>query len=165
MSINVGRRMSRINWILRTSLLKTLASKHKTTMSKILKMYRAPDQEYTTLRVTVIRPGKGPLVATYGMSFKRKPDGLGMEDFNADAAWHRPASSRSEVVMHLLYGNCALCGDKGPVEMHHIRKLSDIDQPGRRPKAWWEKVMAARKRKSIPVCCKCHDDIHAGRYD
>ena len=49
--------------------------------------------------------------------------------------------------------------------MHHIRKLSDIDRPGRRPKAQWEKIMSARRRKTIPVCKGCHDDIHAGRYD
>lgn len=49
--------------------------------------------------------------------------------------------------------------------MHHIRKLADIDRPGRRPRQPWEKIMAARRRKSIPVCGECHDDIHAGRYD
>jgi hypothetical protein len=26
-------------------------------------------------------------------------------------------------------------------------------------------LMAARKRKTLVVCGKCHDDIHAGRLD
>jgi predicted HNH restriction endonuclease len=51
------------------------------------------------------------------------------------------------------------------VEVHHVRKLADIDRPGRRPKADLEKIMSARKRKTLVVCGRCHDDIHAGRYD
>ncbi len=74
------------------------------------------------------------------------------------------SGNRSEVVQSLLYGKCLLCGVKG-VEIHHIRKLADINRPGRRPKEPWEKVMAARRRKFIPVCIPCHDGIHAGRYD
>jgi hypothetical protein len=49
--------------------------------------------------------------------------------------------------------------------MHHIHKLSDIDRPGRRPKELWEKIMAARLRKKLPVCRDCHAQIHGGRYD
>jgi hypothetical protein len=114
----------------------------------------------------VTLPFKEPLVATFGgMSFKKNPDGMGEDGFNSVAAWNKPAGSRSEVVMHLLYGSCVLCGGEGPVQMHHIRKLSDIDRPGRRPKERWEKIMAARKRKTIPVCKACHEGIHAGRHD
>jgi hypothetical protein len=130
-------------------------------------VYRVPNQEYTTFRKIVNRPGKEPLVATFGgMSLKKNPDGMGKDGFDPTLAWRKPANSRSEVVQHLIYGGkCTICGCAGPVEIHHIRKLSDIDRPGRRPKAQWEKVMAARRRKFIPVCERCHDDIHAGRYD
>ena len=167
MASNVSRRMGRILGILRTSLLKTLASKHKCRTSKIRRMYRVPNQEYMTYRVTLNRPGKEPLVATFGgMSLRRNPDGMGKDGFDANTAWFRPAGYRSEVVQHLIYGRkCALCGDEATIEMHHIRKLSDIDRPGRRPGERWERIMAARRRKSIPVCASCHDDIHAGSYD
>jgi group II intron reverse transcriptase/maturase len=165
MASNVSKRMSRIRWILQTSLLKTLAGKLKAKMSKVIKMYRVPDQQYTTFRETITRPGKEPLIATFGgMSLGQKPEGMGMDGFDDRRAWCRPADTRTEVVMHLLYGRCTLCGAKG-VEMHHIRKLADIDRPGRRPKERWERIMAARRRKSIPVCERCHDGIHAGRYD
>jgi hypothetical protein len=165
MTVNVNKRMSHIKWTLQISLLKTLASKLKTTMCKIIRMYRVPDQEYMTFRKVIDRPGKQPLVAEFGgMSFRRNPEGMGMDGFFPDRAWNRPASIRSVVVQHLLYGKCVICGDS-PVQMHHIRKLSDIDSPGRRPKVWWERIMAARRRKSIPVCQRCHGGIHAGRYD
>jgi group II intron reverse transcriptase/maturase len=167
MASNVGKRMSHIKTILQTSLLKTLAGKLKRKVSKIIKMYRVPNQDYTTFRKIINRPGKEPLVAIFGgMSLRKNADGMGKDGFDPELAWHRPASSRSEVVQHLIYGGkCAVCGIDGPVEMHHIRKLADIDRPGRRPKEPWEKIMAARRRKYIPVCTECHDGIHAGRYD
>jgi hypothetical protein len=165
MAFNVSKRMSHIMWILRTSLLKTLASKLRKSVSQIIVLYRVPDQEFTTFRKIVERPGKKPLVAEFGgMSLGRTPDGMGSDGFNFREEWHRPASSRSEVVQYLTRGVCAICGEDVE-QMHHIRKLADIDRPGRRPKAWWERVMAARRRKSLPVCKACHEGIHAGRYD
>jgi len=167
MASNVSKRMDRIKWILQTSLLMTLASKHKSRMGKIIRMYRVPNQEYTTFRKVIDRPGKEPLVAEFGgMSLRRKPAGMGQDGFDSRQAWHRPAGDRSEVVQHLIYGGkCATCGCSGPIQMHHIRKIADIDRPGRRPREQWEKIMAARRRKFIPVCAGCHDGIHAGRYD
>jgi len=38
--------MSQVKWVLRTSLLKTLANKLKRRMCKIIKTYRVPNQEY-----------------------------------------------------------------------------------------------------------------------
>jgi group II intron reverse transcriptase/maturase len=166
MAANVNKRMSRIKWVLETSLLKTLASKLRMKVPKVVEMYRVPDQEYTTFRKVIIRPDKEPLVATFGgMSLRKNPDGMGQDGFDCNVAWNKPASTRSEAVMHLLFGNCALCGSEDAIEMHHIRRLSDIDRPGRRPKQRWEKILAARRRKMIPVCKACHGGIHAGRYD
>lgn len=166
MATNVSKRMSHIKWILQVSLLKTLANKLRITMGRVIKKYRAPDAEFAMFRRVIVRPGKEPLVATFGgISLSQNPDGMGMDDFDSQAVWNYPAGSRSEAVQHLLHKVCLLCGEMGPVQMHHIRKLSDIDRPGRRPKEQWEKIMAARRRKMIPVCGRCHGHIHAGRYD
>jgi hypothetical protein len=87
-------------------------------------------------------------------------------DFRFEATWHQQANKRSEVVQRLLVGKCELCGVNGePVQVHHIRKLADIDRPGRRLKAAWQKVMSARRRKTLVVCEDCHKIIHAGYYD
>jgi group II intron reverse transcriptase/maturase len=165
MASNVSRRMSHVLWILRTSLLKTLARKHKSKCRKMYRKFIVPRQTPAMLRTIIARPGKEPLVAIFGgLSLSKKAEGMGKDGFDPQLAWHRPASYRSEVVQALTFGECALCGVKVQ-EMHHIRKLADIDRPGRRPKTRWERIMAARRRKSIPVCCACHDDIHASRYD
>ena len=165
MASNVSKRMNRVKSILLTSLLKTLANKLRMSVAKVYKTYNVPDWEPAMLRKVIVRPDKDPLVAIFGgIPLSRRPEGMGQDGIDIQAAWFAPGSNRSETVQSLLYGECSLCGMKG-VEMHHIRKLADIDRPGRRPKAPWEKIMAARRRKFLPVCKDCHDDIHAGRHD
>jgi len=166
MAVNVSRRMNDIKWILETSLTKTLAHKLRCRVTSIYEKYQMTILDSKMLRVVVERPGKKALVSVFGgIPFVRKPEGMGLVDQTPSLAWHLPANKRSEVVQRLLADKCELCGMEGPTEAHHIRKLADIDRPGRRPKADWEKVMAARKRKTLMVCGRCHDGIHAGRYD
>ena len=166
---NVGNknRMTYLKWVLETSLTKTLASKFKCKVSTIYRRYAASVLDHKVLQIVIKRPDKDPLVATFGgIPFERIPEGKGVVDFQFELAWFKHTSNRAEVVQRLLAGRCELCGIKGePVQVHHIRKLADIDRPGRRPKAGWEKVMSARKRKTLVVCEDCHRIIHAGRYD
>src|SRR5712691_7911516 len=54
---------------------------------------------------------------------------------------------------------CEYCERKeGYFEVHHVRKLADI-QKGKEP---WEKLMIARRRKTLVLCIECHDQLHAG---
>ncbi|NMG11796.1 hypothetical protein, partial [Brasilonema sp. UFV-L1] len=52
---------------------------------------------------------------------------------------------------------------KGDIEVHHIRALKDLKTKGRKEKPQWMQIMSARKRKTLMVCPKCHDVIHAGK--
>jgi len=170
MATNVSRRMAYIKWILETSLTKTLASKFKCSVSEIYEKYGVtiefPEGPIKVLRVIVERPGKEPLVAIFGGSHKRIPEGLGTSDFDFDQAWYSPGNKRTEVVQRMLAGKCELCdAENVSVEVHHIRKLADINRPGRRPKATWEEIMVARNRKTLVVCKSCHNDITYGQYD
>jgi hypothetical protein len=171
MAVNVGKRMNRLKYILETSLLKTLANKHKCRVNTICDRYRTTvlggDGSRTAFQVIVERPDKEPLIATFGgIPFKRVSEGLGPVDFNFGQAWGFAGNNRSEVVQRLVVGKCELCGAEGvPMEVHHIRKMADIDRPGRRPKAAWEKTMSARRRKTLVVCERCHKDITHGRHD
>jgi group II intron reverse transcriptase/maturase len=169
MAVNVGNktRMGTVRWILETSLTKTLAAKFRCNVSEIYRRYQTTIADHKALRAIVQRPGKEPLVADFGgIPLVRIPDGMGAADFHFMRAWKSPVSTRSEAVQRMLAGRCELCGAEGiPIQMHHIRKLADIDRPGRRPKAEWEKRTSAMKRKTLAVCDGCHKDIHAGRYD
>jgi len=167
MAQNVGKRMNCIKWMLEFSLTKTLALKFRCKISDIFRRYKVVEAEPAMLQVVIKRKDKAPLVATFGgIRFERKPEGLGTTDAPINLAWLKPANKRSEVVQRLVAGKCEICGKEGePVEVHHIRKLADIDRPGRRPKTVWEKIMSARKRKTLVVCEGCHDAIHAGQHD
>ena len=167
MATNVAKRMRPVKWVLETSLLKTLASKYRVSVTKICSRYKVANAQPVTYRVVIDRPDKEPLVATFGgIRLERNPEGLGTLDFLPAPAWFGPGDNRSEVVQRLLANKCELCDTKGgPVQVHHVRKLADLDQPGRRPKTRWERIMSARKRKTLVVCKPCHDAIHAGQYD
>ncbi|MFG1711252.1 hypothetical protein ACFLIM_49690 [Nonomuraea sp. M3C6] len=56
-----------------------------------------------------------------------------------------------------------LCESTEGLEVHHIRKLADLNQPGRRDKPARMHLMAMRRRKTLVICRRCHEDIHAGR--
>jgi len=166
MATNVSRRMGKIKWILETSLTKTLAHKLQISVSKVYEKYQAPFLDTKVLRAVIARHGKEPLISIFGgIQFTRNPEGMGVIDPDATLAWFKPGGKRSEAVQRLLAEKCELCGVQEPLQAHHIRKLADIDRPGRRPKTPWEKIMSSRKRKTLMVCSKCHKDIHAGRYD
>ena len=62
---------STLYWVMETSLLKTLACKHRSSMKKQKKKYRTTTtstsgKEVPCLQVVVPRPSKKPLVATWG---------------------------------------------------------------------------------------------------
>jgi hypothetical protein len=68
-----------------------------------------------------------------------------------------------ELLQRFLADACELCGSRHAVEVHHIRALKDLRRRGRAEKPEWVKKMAARQRKTLVVCRRCHEDIHAGR--
>jgi AI2M/AI1M-like, HNH endonuclease len=80
----------------------------------------------------------------------------------ASAATVRPRSPK-ELITRLLSGRCELCGRSGKVQVHHIRKLADLDKLGQPERPAWAAIMAKRRRKSLVVCHHCHDEIHGGQ--
>ncbi|KAB2420472.1 MULTISPECIES: hypothetical protein [Bacillus cereus group] len=70
-------------------------------------------------------------------------------------------SARTELVERLMANKCEWCGIKDiPMEIHHIRKLKDL-----KGKMIWEKVMIAKKRKTMVLCLECHNNLHNGKLD
>ena len=148
------------------SLCKTLAAKHRLTLSQIFQKYgtEVPTIYGPLKAIRAIKPrvDKRPLVATFGGLPLRRQE---YPVLNCDPAiipgWNR----RSELVQRLAADRCELCGSEDHVQVHHIRKLSDLLLTGRREKMPWENVMIARKRKTLVVCRSCHEKIDHGSYD
>ncbi|WP_410625590.1 RNA-directed DNA polymerase [Amycolatopsis sp. cmx-8-4] len=62
----------------------------------------------------------------------------------------------------LLADTCEICRRTVDVQVHHVRKLADLGEPGPL-QSLRAKAMANRRRKTLVVCASCHDQIHTGR--
>jgi hypothetical protein len=156
--------LARLRWVMETSMLKTLARKHKSTVAKMARKYKAaidtPDGRRTCFQVTVPRDkGRKPLVARFGgIPLKRQRTAV-----LADRRPPPATAQRNELIHRLLAGRCEMCEAPTGLQVHHVRKLADLDKPGRTKRSPWIRLMAKRKRKTLVVCERCHQDIHAGR--
>lgn len=162
MAFNLHR-LNRLNWVMEVSLAKTLAHKLKVSVSQVYRRYQTrmttEDGPRKVLQITIPREGKPPLVATWGATSLVRDTNVTWLDDDPPLVWNQ----RTELVERLLTDTCELCGSRGQVEVHHIKALKDLDQPGRRAKPEWMRTMVARRRKTLVVCRRCHADIHAGR--
>jgi len=147
-----------------TSLLKTLAGKHRSTVSKMARKYKAttetPYGPRRCFQVTVQRDGRRkPLVARFGgIPLKRQPTAV-LTDLSPVMA----SARRNELIHRLLAGHCEICEAQEDLEVHHIRKLADLNRPGRPERPAWVHLMAKRRRKTLVTCRPCHENIHVGR--
>jgi hypothetical protein len=73
------------------------------------------------------------------------------------------SAKRNELIHRLLAGCCEFCEGTAGLVVHHVRKLADLNKPGRREKSPWMELMARRRRKTLVIWRRCHKDIHAGR--
>jgi group II intron reverse transcriptase/maturase len=156
---NLGR-LSQVRWLMETSLLKTLASKNQSSVEKeatrLDATEKTPQGPRKCLKLIIKREGKNPLIATFGgLSLKRRKKPV-IHDQRLTAYVRRT----SEIVERLLNDSCEICGAKENVQMHHIRKLRDLNKQGKREMPLWMRVMISRKRKSIPLCKRHHDETH-----
>jgi group II intron reverse transcriptase/maturase len=152
-----------IRWTMETSLLKTLACKNQTSVMKETKRLQStietPEGPRKCLKLVIQREKKNPLVAIFGgLPLKRRKNPP-----IEDRVILPYARITSEIVERLLNDTCEVCGSKENVEMHHVRHLKDLNKKGKREMPLWMKIMISRKRKSIPLCRRCHDDIHHNR--
>jgi len=157
-------RLDRLHWVMVTSLLKTLAGKYDSSVSKMARKYAAtiqtPHGPHKCMQVSVERGGgRKPLVATFGGIPLRRQKNAVLRDREPVPATAR----RKELVSRLLAGRCEICGQPDEVQVHQIRKLADLEKPGAPDRPEWITLMAKRRRKTIVVCGTCHANIHHGR--
>jgi group II intron reverse transcriptase/maturase len=156
-------RLDALHWVMETSMLKTLAAKHRSSVAAMARTYKAtidtPEGPRICFEAVVRRDGgRQPLVARFGgIPLIRKR--------TAVLADRQPtmASPYNELVHRLLAGKCELCQARHGLQVHHLRKLADLHRPGRPDRPPWVVQMARRKRKILVACSACHHDIHAGR--
>jgi group II intron reverse transcriptase/maturase len=154
-------RFNRLEWAAGTSMLKTLATRHGSTVTKMARKYKAridtPHGPRTCFEATTERAGRKPLVARFGgIPLKRQRKAVLTDRQPA------PATSRKELITRLRTGRCEWCDQRARVEVHQVRKLADLTRPGR-PQPAWAQLMAKMRRKTLVVCPSCHQAIHAAQ--
>jgi hypothetical protein len=155
-------RLHRLRWVMQTSLLTTLASKHRSTVTKIAAKHKAkittPLGLRTCYQAIIERAGRTPLVARFGgIPLTRHKSAI-----IADRAPTGLPHPRKELITRLLKGRCELCQQPGQMQVHHVRKLADLNPNGAAPPRW-ATLMTRRRRKTLVVCANCHDHIHTGQ--
>jgi group II intron reverse transcriptase/maturase len=153
-------RLDRLRWHALTSMLKTLAAKYQSTVSKMAAKYQAkietPHGLRTCFEARVHRDGKPDLVARFGgIPLIRDKNAVIADRITPPAPY-----PRKELIHRLLTRRCELCGDPGKTLAHQVRKLTSLGAAGPNQPAW-AALMARKRRKTLVVCHPCHDAIHA----
>ena len=157
-------RLYRLHWVMLTSMLKTLAAKHRSTVTKMARKYKVvidtPHGRRTCFQASIDRAGRKPLVARFGGIPLHRQRTAVLIDRQPTPTTVRPKGT--ELIRRLRAGRCELCEHRTDVQVHQVCRLADLTRPGQ-PQQAWAQLMAQRHRKTLVVCQPCHDSIHARR--
>jgi group II intron reverse transcriptase/maturase len=153
-------RLGTLCWTALTSMLKTLAAKHKSTVTKMAARFTAKaitaDGPRTCFEARIQREGKKDLVARFGGIPLRQD----RRAVITDPAPVPVTTPRKELIHRLRKRRCELCEHGATVAVHQVTALASLGRPGPGQPAW-AALMAKMRRKTLIVCGTCHDWIHA----
>ena len=140
------------------SFLKTLAAKHQMSVSQITK--RLNQGKYLAVIVPQKdRKGKPIEPKEYrlfdpGMVDQSSERGEEVDKFPLIMQY----MGTTELQKRREARVCESCEEEeGYFEVHHVRKLADLSE-----KTFEERLMIARRRKTIVLCIRCHHRLHKG---
>lgn len=143
-------------YIMEYSMYKTYATKYRTTKHNMIEKYRI-NKDFGVKYKT--KDGKEKVCLFYNKGFKRKNINRNAEVDSVTEK--RIYLGRTSLIQRIEAGKCELCGAKNvSIEIHHVRKLKEL-----KGKNFWEKLMIARRRKTLALCHECHVNLHNGRLD
>ena len=144
-------KLSYLAYLMEYSCYKTLANKHKSTISKVKAMYKDGNGGWGIPYET--QAGKK---RRYFAKFADCKGAVNPTDIVSNAAVMYGFSANT-LENRLKAKVCELCGatESDHYEIHHVNKLKNL-----KGKQAWEKMMIAKRRKTLVVCRKCHKEIH-----
>ena len=153
-------RLGTLHWHAVTSMLKTLAAKHRSSVTKMAARHKAKietrDGPRTCFEARKHREGKKDLVARFGGIILRQDRRAVIRD-PAPAPVPYP---RKELITRLRRRECELCETGTTVAVHQVTSLKELGKPGPGQPAW-AALMARMRRKTLIVCAACHEHVHA----
>ena len=128
-------------YIMKYSLAKTLAGKHKSSVHKIMRKYYREGRMQTRYQTH----NGFKTVYLYDYGFKKQPI----------ITNHASKKQSKELLTRFSKGCCELCGEtKSGTIVHHVRKLSELTGV-----TGWEQKMLAMNRKTLVICETCYSEI------
>jgi group II intron reverse transcriptase/maturase len=153
-------RLITLRWYAETSMLKTLAAKHKSTVTKMAARHKAKavtrDGPRTCFEARRHREGKPDLIARFGGILLARDKRAVITDPGPVHAGY----PRKELISRLRKRWCELCDHSATVAVHHVAALAQLGKPEPGQPAW-AALMARMRRKTLIVCEACHEHIHA----
>ena len=144
--------LRRIIWILEQSCALTLAKKHKLkTLNKVFtKFGRLLEDPLSNITL--------PKLGNMKVKHEYKKTSKNIHDLD------KLMKSSYQNTLTEIWGEfvCALCGSKYNVEIHHLRKVSDIRAKIRVGNSTYNQWKGAFQRKQIPLCNYHHQLLHNG---
>jgi group II intron reverse transcriptase/maturase len=148
-----------LHWNAETSMLKTLAAKHKSSVRKMAARHKTKvatnNGPRTCFEARLERKGKNDLVARFG-GIPLKQDKRALINDPAPVPIRSPPR---ELIARLRRRRCELCEQGATVAVHQVAKLADLGSSGAGQPAW-AALMAKMRRKTLIVCRECHETIH-----
>ncbi|AJA67293.1 Retron-type reverse transcriptase [Myroides sp. A21] len=141
-------------YIMQYSMYRTFAGKYKTSVAKIAQKYKI-NGEFTISYLN--RKSEVKTQTFYNENFKRRRPVENTQLDKESIIYH---ANRTSLIDRLKAEKCEICGEQGALDMHHVRKLENLDGKG-----YADKLMIARRRKTIVLCRSCHQKTHAGKMD
>lgn len=154
MAFDAKRKLNKLQLIWQQSLYRTLAAKHKSTVAKMVGRFKVSPGNYV-----VWQEEKGERVGVKVWSLRdldtESSKGWTV-DVVSDAA--RLSLARTRLADRVNARWCAECGtDAGPIHLHHVNPMR---KAAREPVP---RATSGRRRRTVPLCKRCHKLLHAGR--
>jgi len=146
-------RVQRIWWF---SLIKTLARKHKSSVTAVCNSLLEKVGGDHGLWMEK-RNGR-TFVPVFRMKYIKSGKPAKSAEIDNETNSLNLSRSRTDMVDRLRAKVCEACGDTGvPLQIHHARRLSDTTHL-----SLAAQMVAARRRKRAALCQPCHVALHAG---
>lgn len=151
---NYGNLVGIVHYLLKYSCVLTIASKMRLkTMRKVFRKYKKD------LSVK----GDNAKITSYPTPSYKRPKNVSNRIQRFDEDFIEKLHYRLNRGRKDLDGICFICGTTENIEIHHVRALRKNGSLIR--KDFLSQMMSRINRKQIPVCTKCHKNIHSGKYD
>ena len=147
MAINVCN-LDKFHFIMRGSCLKTLASKHD---SSVMKMYKKYKSEKGDFGVNYTTKSGVKRCEFYNDGFRRNVNNA--PDFADVMPEYRTQIKSTSLAGRLRSGKCEACGALDvKVYMRHVKRLKDLNADNE-----FDMLMIEKRRKSLALCRNCYE--------